>query len=390
MGNLTSSLGTTLGTASSINSIISGAMSGNAFGQAGAALGAASLANKAGAFSSVPTASGQAVTGSGVNQSVGSALGIASGLLGVASGLEKGGVSGYGGATVGALQAGSGIANLAGNQALGSALGSAAGIAAIPLSLYNTVSNFKPGATASDALSAASTGATIGTAVLPGIGTVVGGLIGGAVGAIASEFGGTAGSKSEIQPFLNASTQFRQNDGSLSTLQNPYLALAGLFAYTPSEMSSTYGNNPIYSEFGRNGEGPFVEAMTSEINNAYKAGTITQGATASDIMNSVVNPWIQSFGKGSFSNESQQGQITGAIIQQAVQQYITGQAPTQWKAVGGDTPFAGNSLIPQYAGYTPPAASPTDATASSNQIVTLPGGQQIDLANIQSLLSGLG
>jgi hypothetical protein len=275
---------------------------------------------------------------------------------------------------------------MAGNAALGSGLSTAAGALAVPLSLYNTVSNFKPGATASDALNAASTGAAIGS-IIPGVGTIVGGLVGGAVGAIASEFGGSAGSKSEIQPFLNASTQFRQNNGSLSTLQNPYLALAGLFSYTPTEMSNTYGNNPIYQQFGRNGEGPFVEAMTSEINNAYKAGTIKQGATASDVMNSVVNPWIQSFGKGNFGNESQQGQITGAIIQQAVQQYITGQAPSQWKAVGGDSPFAGNNLIQPYAGYTPPAAS-TAAAPSSSQMYTLPNGQTIDLGNIQASLAG--
>lgn len=379
LGNLTSSPGSSLSSAASIYGIAQGLQSGTPTGLASAALGSASLANRAGAFSSGTTAS---------NPTAGSALGTASGLLNIYTGLQEGGVSGYGGAAVGALQAGSGIANLAGNAALGSELGSAAGVAAIPLSIYNTVSNFKPGATASDALNAASTGAAIGTAILPGVGTVVGGLIGGAVGAISSEFGGSAGSKSEIQPFLDASTQYRQNNGSLSTLQNPYLALAGLFSYTPTEMSSTYGNNPIYSEFGRNGEGPFVEAMTTEINNAYKAGTITQGATASDIMNTVVNPWIQSFGKGNFGNEDGQGQITGAIIQQAVQQYITGQAPTQWKAVGGDSPFQGNSLIPQYAGYTPPATSATPSPSAS-QTVTLPNGQQLNLANLQTSLIGL-
>ena len=320
------------------------------------------------------------------DSSVGNALSGAGGLLNLATGLQRGGVAGYGSAAVGGLQAGASAANMAGNAALGSGLSTAAGALAVPLSLYNTVSNFKPGATASDALNAASTGATIGS-IIPGVGTVIGGLVGGAVGAIASEFGGSAGSKSEIQPFLNASTQFRQNNGSLSTLQNPYLALAGLFNYTPTEMSSTYGNNPIYQQFGRNGEGPFVEAMTSEINNAYKAGTIKQGATASDIMNSVVNPWIQSFGKGNFGNESQQGQITGAIIQQAVQQYITGQAPSQWKAVGGDSPFANNNLIQPYAGYTPPAASATTAPDAS-QMYTLPNGQTIDLGNIQASLAG--
>ena len=364
-GNLASSLGT----AAAISGIASGIASGKPAGETSAALSAAGLLNsKTGAVSSATGLSSGTVS---------NGLGAASGVLGLATGLQQGGVSGYGSAAVGGLRAGAGVANLAGDTSVGSTLSSAAGALAVPLSLYNTVSNFKPGATASDALNAASTGAAIGS-IIPGVGTVIGGLVGGAVGAIASEFGGSAGSKSEIQPFLNASTQFRQNNGSLSTLQNPYLALAGLFSYTPTEMSSTYGNNPIYQQFGRNGEGPFVEAMTSEINNAYKAGTIKQGATASDIMNSVVNPWIQSFGKGNFGNESQQGQITGAIIQQAVQQYITGQAPSQWKAVGGDSPFANNNLIQSYAGYTPPSTASTTATP-----------QQASIGNISSSLSGL-
>ena len=287
-------------------------------------------------------------------------------------------MSGYGSAAVGGLKAGASLANIAGDTSLGSTLGSAAGALAVPLSLYNTVTNFKPGATASDALNAASTGAAIGS-ISPGVGTVVGGLIGGIVGAIGSEFGGQAGSMSEIKPFLDASTTIRQT-GSASSVQNPYLSLAGLFSYTPTEMSTTYGNNPIYSQFGRNGEGPFMVAMTSQINDALKSGTITSQSSAADIMNSVVNPWIQSFGKGSFSNEDGQGAITNALLQQSVQQYINGSYASDWKAVGGDSPFANGAYItPFVGGSTQPATTPAPGMTT----------QPINVGNIGAQFSGL-
>jgi hypothetical protein len=73
---------------------------------------------------------------------------------------------------------------------------------------------------------------------------------------------------------------------------NDYQSLAGLF-----DMRSS--NLPIYQQFGRQGEGAFTQAMTSQIDNAIKAGTISAKATPEQIYSQVVNPWI-----GNMSNSS--------------------------------------------------------------------------------------
>ena len=386
---LISSPGAALSNTATLLNAINGLQSGSTTGQIQGATGLAALANKAGLFSSNGTS----------NPLVSSGLGGVSGALGLITGLQKGGVAGYAGAAAGGLQLGSSIESYLGNSAkaaalasgatpeaaaaagagnfgTASSLGSAASYIAAPLSIYNAISNFKPGAAAADSMNFASAGAAIGS-IVPGLGTLVGGLVGAGVGAVASMFGGSAGSKSEIQPFLDASTQYRQNGNSLSNLQNPYLALAGLFDYTPGQMSSTVGNMPIYDQFGRMGEGPFVESMTQQINSALSAGKISKTSSAADIMSSVVNPWIQSFGKGAQGNIAGQGDITNAIVQQAVQQYIDGSYATDWKASGGDNPFAGNNLI------TPFGAAP--GTASANAIdMTAGGGGGGDLSAVRA------
>jgi hypothetical protein len=322
-------------------SAISGLTSGTTTGQIGGALSAGKLVN---------------TNLNGANTQVGGALGAAGGVLGVYNGLQQGGVAGYGGAAVGALHAGAGVATMAGDTGLAGTLGNAAGALAIPLSVYNFANNWQSGNTSSDAIQGAETGAAIGS-VIPGVGTLIGAGVGAAAGALSSalgpgetdpeqatwgnylaayQAGGNAaesalpgftaqgvadtqaaesakvfGSDSSVAGELGGSNPTAKATTGPTTAQaqaayttgadkavagasgaNDYQSLAGLF-----DMRSS--NLPIYQQFGRQGEGAFTQAMTSQIDNAIKAGTISANATPEQIYSQVVNPWI-----GNMSNSS--------------------------------------------------------------------------------------
>lgn len=315
-----------LATAGSIANIAQGLRSGSPTGQAQAALGTAGLANRAGAFG-------------GAGSAVGSGLGVAGGILGAYNGIQQGGVQGYGSAAVGGLRAASGIANLAGDSGLASGLGSAAGYVGAPLSVYNAIANYQSGATGSDALNGAEAGASIGAFGGP-VTAAIGAVIGGAVGAISSAFGNgkVDPENSNFNGFTqayNAATTPQAKAQVAASTADPYLPLAGLFDLRSNQIK---GNIPIVAQYGRQGEAQFTTDMFSQMNKAVDNGTISKTSSTDDIMSKVVQPWINSFGKGQMS-DSNAGAIN-AMISGLVDDYRTGDT-AQLKPVGGQTsPFA--------------------------------------------------
>jgi hypothetical protein len=323
LGGLFGSAGSGLATTGSLFNIANGLRSGTPTGYAQSALGAAGLANKAGAFG-------------GAGSQVGGALGVAGGALGIYNGIRQGGVQGYGQAAVGGLGAASSIASLAGNSGLAGNLAQGAGALAIPLSLYSEVKGWQSGATGSDALAGASTGAAIGTAILPGFGTAVGALLGGAAGAISSAFG-----NGKVDPENQNFNQYTQafnsapasQQGQIAgSLQNPYLPLAGYFDLRSNQLK---GQNPIYDKYGRMGEGAF----TNDLINQVKQGQAKGVTDPTQMWNTVVQPWINSMGTWQDSNKS----AMTALMQNMTSQVMSGSYQQNFKAIGGDTPFASST-----------------------------------------------
>lgn len=248
--------------------------------------------------------------------------------LGVYSGLQRGGVQGYGTAAVDA-------AKLAGSPI--------AGYIAAPLAAYNFAQNWQSGATGSDALQGAETGAAIGS-IVPGVGTLLGGAIGGVVGAISSVFGGGRTDPENVNfdqmyQAYNKAGNPAQGQAIVNSIPNKYLSLAGLFDLRGGQIT---GNIPIYNKYGRMGEQQFTIDMSDKINQALAAGTISKSDSAQTIMQKVVTPWINSFGKGQWTDPNTNA--INALLQGMVQDYTTGNF-RNWKAIGGDYPFA-NTIKP--------------------------------------------
>lgn len=227
---------------------------------------------------------------------------------------------------------GSGSGGIFGSGFTGS---QALGAAAVPLALYNEINNWQSGATGSDALAGAGTGAAIGS-VVPVIGTALGALIGGAGGALSSLFGpGKTDPETQgVQKLINAvGANPGQASAITSSVQNPYLGLAGLF----DERSSTL---PMYAKYGRMGEQKFTNDLASQLNGALKSGAITQSTSPTDAYNKVIAPWVASMGNGWNNVGQTYQQTTQGLLQQMTAQYMNGTANSQWKAIGGDSPFA--------------------------------------------------
>lgn len=287
------------------------------------------MANQAGAFGQHVGANGQLVNG---NTSLGASLGIAGGALGVYNGIKQGGVVGYGNATAGGLQAGAGVASLAGNSAMAGTLSSAGGAVAAPLALYSEIKNWQSGATGADALGGAATGAAIGTAIMPGIGTVIGAVGGALAGAISSAFG--PGKVDPENANFNQYTQaYNKAPASQQTqvaagVQNPYLPLAGYFDLRSGQMK---GQNPIYSTYGRMGEGKFTNDLISQVQQGKSQG-ITD---PTQMWNNVVQPWINSMGTWQDTNKN----AMTDLIKNMTGQVMSGSYKQNFKAIGGDNPF---------------------------------------------------
>jgi hypothetical protein len=342
--------------------IYQGATSSNPLAQARAAASAAKLGNNL--YNNFGNSGG---TPSSVSNDINTGATGALDALGVYQGLEQGGWQGDTKAGASALQ-GAGL--LTGDSAL-STIG---GGLLIPLDLYNEINNYQSGNTGADAMSGAETGAAIGS-VIPGLGTAIGGVIGGAAGALASAFG--PGEKdpetSEVQNVINATSSNQNNPGVAASVQDPYTALAGLM----DERSSTL---PEYAQYGRMGEQNFTNAMVDQINQAVKADpSLAQNPTA--VYNQVVAPWVNSMGSG-YSNVGQAYTATNqGLLEDMTNQYLSGDAAQDWKAVGGDSPFANiyqNSPIT--AAPTPVAQpAPTMGRVDASLRTAAKGGPVTDL-----------
>lgn len=295
--------GSLLGTAGGALGAYAGLSSGTATGEAGGALNLAKLGAQGGLF-------GQ--NSGGVNNLANTGLNG----LGLYTGLKQGGVTGYA-------------------QAANSAYGLASGTSGIPgvgqaLSVYNAIKGYQSGDTGGDALRGAEAGASIGS-IVPGIGTVVGGLIGGAVGALSSAFGSgkvdpeNASFEGYTQAYNKGSAQEKQ--AMTAQISNPYQPLAGYFDLRSGQLK---GSNPLYQQYGRMGEQKF----TNDLVNVVDQGK-AQGVSAQDMFSKVVEPWVDSKGTWQDSNKD----AMESLIQNMTGQIYTGAYKTNFKAVGGDTPF---------------------------------------------------
>lgn len=310
--------GKTVGDASSVLGIGAGLAKGGVAGDVNAAASAAKLAGS--------------LTGNAKLSGAGAGAGN---VFGIYTGLEQGGVTGDTSAAVNAAQLGA-RANAFGTAS--GSVGAAAGVAGIGLSLYNEINTWQSGATGSDAASGAATGAALGTMILPGFGTAIGAVIGAAAGALSSVFGGGKVDAENVpfEKYTQAYNKLSSNPKAQAVLgsqvKNPYLPLAGYFDLRPDQLK---GSNPIYAKYGRKGEEKFTTDMATQINQALAAGTISKSDPASTVYSKVVAPWVSKMGNWQDANK---GAITG-LMQQMTAQYVSGQAQSDWKSVGGQSPF---------------------------------------------------
>lgn len=222
---------------------------------------------------------------------------------------------------------------LSGTQALG-AVGA-------PLALYNEVKNWQSGNTGSDALGGAGTGAAIGTAIMPGIGTALGALGGALAGGISSLFGPGKGDPEtqDVQGLINATSGAGNNPALASSVQDPYLELAGLM----DEKSSTL---PMYSQYGRMGEQKFTNDLISRVQ-----GDMSKGLTnPQQIYSQSIAPWVAGMGQGWNNVGPTYTATTQGLLQDMVNQIANGTYQQNFRAVGGDTPFASPTPSPQMTG----------------------------------------
>lgn len=329
--SISGALGSGLSDANSALGAYRGIQSGTPVGYAQAGVNTGQLAGKLGAFG-------------GPNSATNQGVGDAANALGIYSGIKQGGVGGYGSAAVNAGQLG--VKGAVQSGAMSSAAAApylaALNYVAIPLDLYNEVETWRSGATGSDALSGAETGAAIGS-VIPGIGTVIGGLIGGAAGALSSAFGpGEKDSETYGWGALTDAYNKAGQQGGAQAQQNlseqvtdPYEALAGMFDLRNGQIDK---GNALYNEYGRMGEQKFTNDLVNQLNQAKASGTITPDMDASQIYSKVVDPWEQSWGKG--TNTDPNAGLIKDLTTQMISQYEGGQAANDWRAVGGDAPFA--------------------------------------------------
>jgi hypothetical protein len=302
--------------------IINGLQSGSPLGTAGALTQATSLYGK--------------LAGNATASQFG---GIGGSALGLINGIQQGGVAGYSTAGIDAAKLGIQTGLIQNSPALQGALG----IAGAGLSTYNFIKNYQSGATGADALNGAQAGASIGSMIVPGIGTVVGGLIGGAAGALSSAFG--PGKKDpetySWDGYLNAVSSNPQAAGQVS---NPYLFLAGLF---DEKGKSTV---PMVAQYGRMGEQKFTNDFMTQIQTAIRNGTVSAKSDPAFVYNKVVAPWVNSMngGQGWGKVGKEYTAAAQGLLKQMTTQFMNGSYSYNWKAVGGDTPFA---PVQQAEGY---------------------------------------
>jgi hypothetical protein len=284
------------------------------------------LANLAAGALSTPgtlnTEAGQAIQGASVankltgsNANVSSLLGIAGGTLGLVNGLQQGGIQGDASAAIGGLKAGAGVANLAGDSALGAGLSTAAGYIAAPLSLYDFAKNYQSGATGSDTLSGAEAGASIGS-IVPGIGTAIGAVIGAGVGALSSAFGGGKNDPETLGDY--SANKAGTNAEAGQSAEGSFQYLTGILDAKGSSPSGS-----LESVFGREGETNVLNGMAGQIDSAVSSGKISANASPQTVFTNVIQPWLaqvapKGVGAGSLTFTDAKGNSSGENLQDAL------------------------------------------------------------------------
>jgi hypothetical protein len=129
---------------------------------------------------------------------------------------------------------------------------------------------------------------------------------------------------------------------------NPYLALAGYMDLRKEQMK---GSNPIYDTYGRMGEQKFTNDLVSQLSAAQKSGQIKPGESTAQAYTDVVSPWVNKMGNWQDSNK----QAMQGVLEQMTAQDLSGQAGNDWKAIGGDSPFASLSPATQTQAKIPMA-----------------------------------
>jgi hypothetical protein len=204
------------------------------------------------------------------------------------------GAPGGGGTTVGAVVGGLETLGKYFSGAGGQAAVTALGALGVGYSAYNTVKNWKSGATGADALSAAETGMGVGAMVGGPFGALVGGLIGGAVGAISSAFGGGK-TDPETLNWNNLAGQLSSNP-SLANSLTPAQAYQSLAGIMDAKNNSPGHSTNLEIAFGRQGEGSLVTTMANWVNQAIQSGQVSANSDPATLYNQVVKPNLQSMG----------------------------------------------------------------------------------------------
>lgn len=237
--------------------------------------------------------------------------------LQVYNGIRQGGFTGYGSA-LGAGMQGAGLA-------LGNAgLSTAGGYIMAPLAVYNAVKNYKSGATGSDALQGASAGAAIGS-VVPGVGTLIGAGVGALVGAGASAFGGGTDSQEATgaQHYTGAYDQYdANNQKQLAATLSPSDNIQYLQGLMNAHAAGNGGQSDLQAAFGKNNVSGLTTAMTDQINQALKSGTITADASPDQIYSQVVAPWLATKSGGATSGSDIKGNAVANPEQAALTNLI--------------------------------------------------------------------
>lgn len=116
--------------------------------------------------------------------------------------------------------------------------------------------------------------------------------------------------------------------------------------------------------YGRKGNEDFLYDMTQVINSAVKDGKIKEGATAQEIYNSTVKPWLSSMGSGPQDDKARA--VQDFMMTDLVHNFMQGN-PISNAQVKGDKNYKIVSQKPVYAGTLPKSMQPTAPAAEGTQ-----------------------
>lgn len=305
------------------------------------------------------TGLGTAASGSLANAAAGQSL---SSMLGT-----SGSVASQAGGMSGALAAGAAPAGEAGAAAAPAAASGSAGSSALSTALpiagllgggligYNGIANGNEAQGALGAgIAAASGGALAGLSGLAALGPV--GLIGAGIGALAAnmtqtnEFGNAA--FSNYWKGVESGREIGQSDPT-------ELAQGFINLYRTNKYEF-----PGQAKYGRTGNEDFLYDMTQQINSAVTSGAVPKDATAGQLYESVVKPWMATMGGGTQDPKVQA--VQDYMMTDLVNSFMQGK-PISNAQVKNDSKFKIVSDRPVYAGGVQqtaqavpmPAATPT-------------------------------